>query len=282
MSPTVHEVSGDALINTRHLPFFFLIPEDMMARFPTLSTLPRRIGDFAIPEHRDTVMSEMLLDEIWKAMAALVFPHLGFRGWLEQYSSDSPVWKLAYAAPYWIKALEAETGMGLQWLFLLDDNTVIPYFDAEQVHDIMSRVVKRGLADNNLQPVLDIVKEIPCEEDFEKWDTNIRRDFLRSWYHYRSKNVQTVSLESCLEDEEHPIYDIEDESANIEDIVVAEDYYQRFKDRLSPKDMEILQMRVDGFTYEEIAKTLGYKTHSAVLKRMQSITKSFIKYEEGQ
>ena len=93
---------------------------------------------------------------------------------------------------------------------------------------------------------------------------------------------KTVSLESCLEDEEHPVYDIEDESANIEDTVVAEDYYQRFKDRLSSKDMEILQMRVDGFTYEEIAKTLGYKTHSAVLKRMQSIQKAFIKYEEEQ
>jgi len=158
----------------------------------------------------------------------------------------------------------------------------LPVFPSENIDNIMRRVVKRGIANDNLQPVLDIVKQMPCEEDFEKWDTNIRKDFLRRWYHYRSKNVQTVSLESCLEDEENAIYDIEDESSNIEDTVVSEDYYQRFKDRLSPKDMEILQMRVDGFTYEEIAKTLGYKTHSAVLKRMQSITKAFIKYEEEQ
>ena len=269
--------------NLNFLPFFFLIPKDMMTRFPTLSTLPRCFSEIAkSEEHMDTVMSDMFLDEIWKAIAALVFPHLGFRGWLEHYSADSPVWKLAYCTPIWVEALEDEIGWGVQTLFNMPPDMTLPVFPSENIDNIMRRVVKRGIANDNLQPVLDIVKQMPCEEDFEKWDTNIRKDFLRRWYHYRSKNVQTVSLESCLEDEENAIYDIEDESSNIEDTVVSEDYYQRFKDRLSPKDMEILQMRVDGFTYEEIAKTLGYKTHSAVLKRMQSITKAFIKYEEEQ
>ena len=40
---------------------------------------------------------------------------------------------------------------------------------------------------------------MPCDEDFEKWDTNARKDFLRRWYHTRSKKVQTVSLEGMLE-----------------------------------------------------------------------------------
>ena len=44
--------------------------------------------------------------------------------------------------------------------------------------------------------------------------------------------------------------------------------------------MAILELRVEGFTYEEIAKELGYKNHSGVIKRMQAITKAFIQYEE--
>jgi chromosomal replication initiation ATPase DnaA len=34
--------------------------------------------------------------------------------------------------------------------------------------------------------------------------------------------------------------------------------------------------------YEEIAERLGYKNHSGVIKRIQAITKEFIKYEEEQ
>ena len=42
--------------------------------------------------------------------------------------------------------------------------------------------------------MLEAVREMPCDEDFDPWDTNARKDFLRKWYHTRSKKVQTVSL----------------------------------------------------------------------------------------
>jgi len=44
--------------------------------------------------------------------------------------------------------------------------------------------------------------------------------------------------------------------------------------------MKILELRVEGFTHAEIADKLGYKNHSGVIKRMQSITREFVKYEE--
>jgi DNA-directed RNA polymerase specialized sigma24 family protein len=123
---------------------------------------------------------------------------------------------------------------------------------------------------------------MPCDEDFERRDTNVRKDFLRRWYHTRSKKVKAVSLEACMEDEEHGIHEIEDISSSFEDSVVAEDFCQRFKARLSEKDLEILELRVLGFTYEEIADKLGYKNHSGVIKRIRSIAKAFEKYEERQ
>ena len=89
-----------------------------------------------------------------------------------------------------------------------------------------------------------------------------------------------VSLEECMEDEEHGIYKIADKSANFEDSIAAKDFRNHFKSLLSDKDMDILELRVEGFTYEEIADKLGYKNHSGVIKRMQAIKKKFLDYEE--
>ena len=46
----------------------------------------------------------------------------------------------------------------------------------------------------------------------------------------------------------------------------------------------ILELRGEGYGYQEIADKLGYKTHSAVIKRMEAIKKRFVRYEneEGQ
>jgi hypothetical protein len=121
---------------------------------------------------------------------------------------------------------------------------------------------------------------MPCEEDFERFRTYVRTDFIRKWYHTRSERVQIVPFEECTrgsdEDYHSTIvsdpYDMSEHSA-------SEDYCQRFKKRLSERDLEILEMREDGFTFEDIAEKLGYKNHSGVVKRMQAIKKEFIKYQ---
>jgi len=205
-----------------------------------------------------------------------------FRGWKEFYTADFPAWKLSYALPMWARLLEEETGWGLHQLFQIPSTQHIPFFDSDYIRKVMRRVVKRGVAEQNWQPIFDTIREMPCEEDFERWDTNVRKDFIRRWYHTRSKKVQTVSLEQCMENENHSIFQIEDKSAEFEEKVAAEDYVERFKALLSEKDMKILELRVEGFTYEQIADKLGYKNHSGVIKRMRSIKKEFIKYENGQ
>lgn len=47
---------------------------------------------------------------------------------------------------------------------------------------------------------------------------------------------------------------------------------------LSEKDRNILQLRQDGYTLQEIADKLEYKTHSAVLKRINKIGRQYEKY----
>jgi hypothetical protein len=269
--------------NLRYLPLMYFLPEAIIIKCPTLRSLPRCLGEVARSEKMiDLIGGDAFLSEISDAAAALVFPHFGFGGWKEHYTGYCPLWQLSYALPLWAKLLEEETGWGLQRLFQIPSTESIPFFDPANINEIIGQVVKRGIMEANLQPILDVVREMPCEEDFEKWDTNVRKDFLRKWYHTRSKRVKIVSLEACMEDEEHGIHETEDVSSNFEEKVIAEDFVRRFEARLSQKDMEILELRVEGFTYEEIADRMGYKNHSGVIKRMRAIMKVFTKYEEQQ
>lgn len=59
-------------------------------------------------------------------------------------------------------------------------------------------------------------------------------------------------------------------------------YYDRlenqFLDTLNGTDREIYLMRKQGLTQAEIAERLGYKTHSAVTKRMEKMRKALIDF----
>ena len=277
--PIAYSISQQSNLN--YLPFVYILPEEVIVKYPTLHSLPRGLGEVARSEKlMNLIDSDAFLNEIMSAVASLVFPYFGFSGWIENYTGYFPVWRLAYALPIWVDMLEKETGWGLQKLFLVPSSDTINFLPSESVKGLMERMVKRAIAENEWQPMLDVIREMPCDEDFEPWATNVRIDFMRKWYHTRSKKVQTVSLEACLEDDEHAIYEIADDTNDIADDIAVEDFCRRFRSRLSEKDMAILELRVEGFTYEEIAKELGYKNYSGVIKRMQAITKAFIQYEE--
>jgi len=270
--------------NLNYLPLVYFLPQELICRFPTLSKIPRCMGVLAKSERFiDLLTGDDFLSQIIDAVAILAFPHFGFGGRKEDYTGYCPVWMFPNVISLWAKLLEEETGWGLQRLFTIPSTDVIPFFDTVYIKDIMKRIVKRGITEQNWQSILDVVKEMPCDEDFEKHKSKVRIDFYRKWYHTRSKKVKMVSLEECLENnDEHGVLYVEDKSARFEDNVVAEDYYQAFKARLSDKDMKILELRVMGLTYEEIAERMGYSNHSGVIKRMRAITKEFEKYEEQQ
>lgn len=265
----------------RYLPLVYLLPYDLISRFPTLRRLPRSMGALnASPEWGKVILSQQFLNEIMDAVASLAFPHFGFGGWKEHYSGYSPVWRLSYALPLWATGVEKVRGWGVQALFALPPDYEIPFCDPEDVRQVMKQVVEETIEEQGWGPILEVIRNMPCEEDFERWDTNVRKDFLRKWYHTRSKRVQTVSLEECMEDEDSNIHSLPDPKGDFTEQVESEDFCQRFKATLSQKDMAILELRVEGYTLEEIADRLGYKTHSAVVKRMEAIKKRFLQYEQ--
>lgn len=66
--------------NIRYLPLVYLIPVDQIVRYPTLNTLPRCLSEIAVSKPMmDLLDSDAFLKDIMDAIAALTFPHFGFR-----------------------------------------------------------------------------------------------------------------------------------------------------------------------------------------------------------
>lgn len=77
------------------------------------------------------------------------------------------------------------------------------------------------------------------------------------------------------------LFHIPDPSQNVEEYVIAKDFVERFLATLTEKDRQIVELRQDGFTYEEIADRLGYKNHSGVIKRVEAVKKKLQKYRRS-
>ena len=270
--------------NLIHLPIMYFLPEEVFYSCPTLRTLPRKVRDVIYSEEMmEIVNSDQFMNELKNAVSHIVFPHLGFHGWKEHYSGYFPGWTVSYMTGLWSQLLELEIGWSFNKLFEFSPYEEIPFFETDLINDVMANIVGIGCGYANIQEILDICREMPCDEDFEPGLSRARIDFIRKWYHTRSKVGVMASLESVMENGDRDYYSrVPASSHNLEELAASENFCQRFKQRLSEKDLAILELREDGFTFEEIAERLEYKSHSGVVKRMQAIKKEFLKYQSEQ
>lgn len=152
----------------------------------------------------------------------------------------------------------------------------------KNVDDMLHNAVKLTMQTMSYEEVAKVINESPAYEDFNhsKHNNYRSKDFDRKWNHTRSK-ISTESIEEmqekACEDSQHQEEIIEDISVNIEEQVVAKLTEETFWNSISDDDKKILQMRMAGLPQKEIAEELGYKTHSAITKRLQKLKEQFIK-----
>lgn len=226
----------------------------------------------------EIVETDAFRSDILEVISTLTFPHFGFRGWKEDYTGYFPVWKLSYMTDEFVSLLARVYLWDIQMLLNLPESQEVIFFTKEFVRLAMKRLVEVLIIENRLQPLLDIFRELPCEEDFEKRNSRVYIDFHRKWYHSRSKRVKMVSLEQQFEDKD---IDVPDSNlASMEEQFESESYVENFKAQLTERDKTILEMRMEGVTFEETAKRLGYKNHSGVIKRMQKIKLRYTEFEK--
>jgi DNA-directed RNA polymerase specialized sigma24 family protein len=131
---------------------------------------------------------------------------------------------------------------------------------------------------HKMQEVMDIAEEYRCFEDFDFRKSRQKTDFFRRWYHTRAKHT-TVSLESFQEDytaaHDGQEWDLPDDGIDVEQTVTSQIQVQQFLKTLTEKDRQMLTMRMEGLTHQEIADKLGYRNHSGVLKRIRKIGEQY-------
>ena len=270
--------------NSEYIPAFYFFPKEAMTKLPKeLQELPR--NPWFIFRDWDAIKiveSDLFLELMMDGYACLTWPYLGIGGDMEAYSGYDPAYAIAHSCGIWVETM---TNLGI----IPTTNELLKkatpweqwgYVPVAETQWTMRRVVRAAMHRYNLQALLDTVKQNRCAEDFDDRYSTQKIDFIRKWYHTRTKHPQ-ISLDefqqAYAEEHNDTWWDVPDTQQDMEQTVVDCADADLFIQALDPQDLEILQLRNKGHSLEEIAQMLGYKTHSAVLKRIQKLGE---KYQE--
>ena len=144
--------------------------------------------------------------------------------------------------------------------------------------DFLAKMVRLMMISQNVPEILGVTRKNGAHEDFNTKvaENHDKIDFNRKWDHVRTELGKPLSLDyivksnpSALE-ESRNIFGSSDESYDI--------WERQFLDSLDDTDRTIYLMRQKGFTLKEIAERLGYKTHSAVSKRIEKMKQELLNF----
>lgn len=123
--------------------------------------------------------------------------------------------------------------------------------------------------------------KLTAYEDFNDsvCENHDKINFLKRWTHSDTQLGAALSLDAVMASNMDAVENAADFFSPTES---AEEAYMELRNgfiaTLSEDDRAIFIMRENGKTQKEIAETLGYKTHSAVTKRLQAMREQFEMY----
>jgi len=140
--------------------------------------------------------------------------------------------------------------------------------NTEKADELLTKSIDTVLDTMQFSELTGIVQSVPAHEDFSHKQQNFpAADFDRKWNHSRAK----VTVESVDEIDEQTAY-----AEDVSEIVFANERFANFWGSLSEEDQTILMYSMNGMTQAEIAEKMGFKTHSAVGKRLSKLKQKFI------
>ena len=114
------------------------------------------------------------------------------------------------------------------------------YVPEWQIDIYLRYIVPNVMKKHRMDEIIQVAREYPCFEDFDFRKSNQKTDFIRKWYHTRTKHPM-ISLEEFQEAyaDAHggQEYEEPDPSQNVEETAVAQALVDQFKATLSEKDM---------------------------------------------
>ena len=269
--------------NSEFIPAYLFLPAIILEQCPKELRLPRTVRSYFHDRSVISVVeSDLFTELIVDGFAHLVWPYLGVPGYMENYSGYDPVWIMAHGAAFWVQELTDEGVIPTVEALMQDGkNEVMACPSESEISFYLEQIVPIAMGKNRLDDVVAAVRELRCPEDYDVRRSNAKTDFFRKWYHTRSKHAE-FSLDTWNEvrwtQYETQGIDILDTTEDMEGAVITQVDSERFLAQLSEKDRQILQLRLEGRTLEEIAERLGYHNHSGVLKRIRRIGESYQRY----
>lgn len=270
--------------NAELIPAFLMIPNCLLEKtnkeMRTLKRVPRDL--FLDPETIRRVESDNFFQVVIDCYAYVAWPYLKLGKNMEDYSGYDPGWIVAHAAPLWIDALEDLELLPDAEMFYrawqTEPDTEIGYCSMEYMAEVMRLAVQKVMVEGRYPEFFDVVKQHRCFEDYDWRHSRVKIDFWRRWYHTRTKHPLTASVDviKAMGVEPHAMQSNTDHE--FEDAVWSSYEVERFMGTLSKTDRQILYLRMQKRPFAEIAQRLGFKTHSAVLKRVRKIGKAYERY----
>lgn len=157
----------------------------------------------------------------------------------------------------------------------------------DEIHTVVEKVA--GVIDETLietvmqgqqvPAIFGVSKKIPQHEDFTERLNQDKINFYNKWTHCKTKLGAPLFFSELSEDESTNIEGVKNFFAN--DPAEEQRYIflrDEFAKTLNSTDKEIYYLSEKGLTQKEIADRLGYKTHSAVSRRMKIMNKDFKKF----
>jgi len=277
------------------LTLFYALPRELVEKRRAYLDLPRNVTKLLNDEHakkllKDDAFLELVWDcYAWSAWQFFQIPHKDgtyhdIPGDWKNYSGDFPLWRMSYDIIRYFRAkFEHEMEWSFQRLFMMPPDVEIPWLNYRQFSNLVGNLTDMVVAEQNWQPIIDEVWRSRDPADYNGSGSQ-KSDFNRSWNHdrkYHHHSLEEIATDGVAIDGEL-LYEIPNPSAEFESKLLDELRIADFRESLTDVDKKILQLRLEGVTLQEIAQAVGYKTASAVAKRIEKIAGRYEDFAEAE
>lgn len=146
------------------------------------------------------------------------------------------------------------------------------------VDEFLAKMMSLFLQTQSVPELVELQKSMAAHEDFsESVVQNFSKiDFDSKWTHSRSEAGAALSLDGLIEafQDAIPVEPLDNATEEVELI----DLERKVLENLNETDKEIYLMKKQGYSQSEIAEKLGFKSTSAVSKRLANIKQLFNEY----
>ena len=186
--------------NAEYIPFYYFIPKSILSRCGAeLNAIPRNpqvlLRNRAACEFVESDLFQLLIID---ATAFMVWPYMGFGEYMEIYSGYDPAWRFAHCPDYWIQELTDEGILASAGELFKGCHSELGYVPEWQIDIYLRYIVPNVMKKHRMDEIIQVAREYPCFEDFDFRKSNQKTDFIRQWYHTRTKHPM-ISLEEFQE-----------------------------------------------------------------------------------